>query len=696
MEQVLASKVDTKCYTQMRAPQVLPRSVLTQKRTNQMLQVDQQVSKIARIFREREQTYQLLEQSVTKATTQLSYICKLTLEERHRSARLATSTEQSKETLCTLKEQIRILGDEQLDPLNKDFERVRLTAEAKKALASEIETDISYVTHMLRSLCQDPLATLKEHMQLMKSAQLKQLQEIQEKRKEADRLREHLHSKSMSLDALLSDNLNVKTMLEESAQDVRDLQAAVAEAEALLTSNMQKYAEIKAWNDAEQKKRDNELEESKASVLRAKEESLIWESEIEIARLNKSTLLNNVKSSQARAEDQRTRCDELLSRVEELTARADGIRGEVADLTAQSDRLQTERCALEQEQRAARARVEAVQETTAALTESIARQQELMTDTVRQHDDRQAQQSKLYEALQARKDSQRAATLQHSQRTKDMLSELQRAKCSSMHQSNTLATLQAEAHIAEQNRSAQQRATDAAQLAAAEATAALKAQLEARAQDHAESLSKELANQKKRILQQAQQVEALQRAEEDSRDKIQALSNASFSPEDIIRLLPDLQNELDHIIAEEVKQQKETLEEAFLAETATQRAALDDIRSGKRLEREYTSRKAGAKQLQSKIDDAMSAVRALGQGDCAAASSALRQECSSMEMRRLHSSPCEDDMLYAADGAALKVLETDTVQNRLIQSAVQTPVFSKHNVKAFASPDDWFTDADLW
>lgn len=682
MEQV----VSIAAPTQIRAAKVRmsdpTRNVVTLKRTQEMQQVDAQVSKIAKIFKEREQASQELAQTINRANAQLNHVWRMTLQERHRNARLSTSNDQAGDVLAALKKHVENLGKCELDPLNNDFERVEITDKNTRSLAEEMESDIAGIAAKFKSQCLEPLVFLREEISRLREEHARRIQDVEHKNQDCILLRAQVDQQSLNLDEAITEKLALTTGDGEKGHTITILQTSIEKTKNALETNKGRLDELVQWTTNEELKKQEEMAAARASLEGAKEESLALDAEIERAHTSKHAHLQIADAEKQRAEDQSTRCSDARKRTAELEVRKAELLANIADVKAREECAQKDIQIMHQQQQLAHAKVDAAQETTSSLVESIARQQLLMTETVLKHDERQAQQSKLYQAVQVQKDSQRTTALQNTQLAKNIKEEVQRQKEAASQQEQKLSLLRTELHEASQARYLQQQTADKELVAAAEAEEALRAHVEARMQCYAEDLQVLVAAKEVEVQDAVQKHKETQQQEREMGTRVHTLASKPNTLAESTRLLPDLQCELDRLIAESMEEQKLSFETALQEKLAPQLQALSELTSGKRLEAERQRSEAAVKELESKIKDTL---RTKGEG----------------RLGRVKSpsllSLCVADFEEKEEFRPYIRLNAKQRRPALPSQPVSplSPLVSNISpVKA--SPRDWFSDTDMW
>jgi len=640
-----------------------------------MLQVDAQVNKIARIFREREQASQELARTINKAGAQLNYVWRLTLVERHRNARLATSNDQTGDALKTLEKHIENLGKDQLEPLNSDFQRVQIADENARSLAKDMESDIACIADSFERMCRDPLVLLREEILRLQQAHERRMRIAECKSRERDRLRALVDQQSLDLDRIITEKLALTSAYDKTALNVSALQASIEDAKSAMESKKRECDEMVQWNRSEERKKTDEIASTRASLESAKEESVALDVELERAHTSKHAHLQITETESRRAVDQNTRCLDTRKRTAELEVRQERLLKSIADMKAREECAQKDCQIMHKQQQIAHARVHAEQETTLSLVETIAKQQLLMTETVLQHDERQTQQSKLYQALQVQKDSQRAAALQTAQQVKDLLEELQHQSDAASQQTDKLSLLRVEMQEASQARNLQQRAADKELIAAAETEEALRAHMEARMQGYADDIHILIAAKEVEVHDAIQKHNVMQQKEKEMSLRVHALAASPNSLAESTRLLPGLQSELDRLISECIEEQQLSLEAALQEKMSPQLQALNELNSGKRLEAERKRSETTIRELEGKIEEAVRTARDLSRVSPPLCTTDLEENPGFQHYTRVNSKS-----RYPAPSQPVSPLTSI--------SPTVTPVK--------ASPRDWFTDADMW
>jgi len=636
--------------------------------------VDAQVNKIARIFREREQASQELAHTINKAGAQLNYIWRLTLQERHRNARLATSNDQTADALNALEKLIGSLGKDELEPLNSDFQRVQITHENVRSLASEMDSDISIITDHFEATCQNPIALLREEISRLRVAHDSRLQLAESKSRARYQLCAQVEQQSLSLDTIISAKLALAAAEEKTADKIVTLEAYIEEEKSVLSRKQRELDEILQRIRNEERKKMDEVAAARGSLEDAREECAALDAELERAHASRHAHLQTVQTESKRVDDQSTRCADTQKRIAELEVRKASQLESIADMQAREECARKDCQTMLQQRQIALSRVEAAQETTSSLAETINRQQLLMTESVLEHDERQKLQSKLYEALQAQKDSQRSAALQTAQQAKDLHEEVQHQCEAAAQQANELSLLRLQLQEATQARNMQQQAADKELIKAAETEEALRAHVEARMQCYAEDVQMLTAAKEVEAQEAIQRYKVMQQKEREMSSRVRALATSSNTLTESTRLLPHLHSELDSLIAQCIEEQRQSLEAALAEKMAPQLQALHELNSGERLEAERKQGEATLHELESKIDTALRTVRDHGRVSPPLRATEFEEKQGFQRYTRVNIKP--------------RPATSQPVSPLSSMSSTVTPVK--------ASPRDWFSEADMW
>jgi hypothetical protein len=313
-----------------------------------------------------------------------------------------------------------------------------------------------------------------------------------------------------------------------------------------------------------------------------------------------------------------------------------------------------------------------------------------MTNTVRLHDEEQAQLDHLYKCLQLKKDANRSAILEASHRAQSARAELPRAKADYAEIQKRLESLRKELESAARKNQTQKQTCEKVHVAAEEAQAALVAYKNARAHQYMQDLEAAVRDKQAKLQALVQRSDELQAKESDLHAKHVALVSCSTAKNAAEVPLTVSQSELDKLVASGVEEQRATLEAAFQLEISPKVKALEELQSGRRLELARSHREAGLDKLRAKIREMKTGGKRAPPRAQHFNSEEIHQLQSTVYVRNV-SKPNAAPASAAAVAVAGNFVLVDGVK-RSAKPPVST--FSPSNVST-SSPGDWFNE-DLW
>jgi hypothetical protein len=667
----------------MKTPHAAVRTV--QKRTQDMVLVEEHVSKIARVFLHVTQQNEQLRKSVDILTNDISYYWKLTMDERHKTARLVASMGIDAEVLSHLKTLVRKFETDQVEPLTRDFELVEDLDHQRWQLLDEMIFDLATVCNVFQYACRQPIGKICDSAAKLRSTQELIAQQLQANALVSSKLRlENQSEKSRNellhivKDEKLAEKSTSKSQASASRQlcveEVEKLDERILMRETLYEQNCRKEAEI-------QEHKLKTQADLKAVTARA----TLLDGELELARVGLQGILQKISSTQARSSDQNARLHELTQRCSNLLTHNRKITDDIDDFREQELNVKDEIDFAEDELKKAKAHVLSAQSITTSLTDGIAAELVRMTNTVRLHDEKQSQLDALYHKLQVKKDAVRSAILEASQRAQSARAELPRARTEYADIRTKLESLRKELELAVCNNQHQKQRCDKVRIAAEEAEAALAAYKNSRANQYMRDIEAAVRDKQAKLQVLVQRCNELQAKDSDLRVKQAALATCSTAKNAAEIPLSISQSELDKLVSLSVEQQRVSLEAAFQLEILPQMQALEVLQSGRRLEIARSHREAGLDKLRAKIREIKTGKRA-----------PLRaQHLNSEGMRQVQrtvvvrSAPNPS----SSQAAASNSVYADGVK-RSTNAALSASTVTHSSTST--SMGDWFNDADLW
>jgi chromosome segregation ATPase len=672
---------------------VIPSShSLTSNLTKRKVQSDisSTVSKIQKVFQQRDAASRALQTQLQSVTKQYEYLDRQTSEINQYNGKLSSRKDLYKTLLSTLKEQIKAFSDDEVDPLIERFQGIKLVEKEHKNYLNEMESDLSYLANVFNMKCLDEIKSLLLTMtQLSKDrdntiAEINQLTDINQEYKVQNRLKreevvELARKQSNNEDALIE----LTQMVDSSNSELSKKQEEVQN----LQEHLNDLIRRKQYREEEQ---ENENLTSKANFNIAQAEAIQLNTSINSSRETSDSYTTKSKLLSEQSTVHYNIAKELNITVVALMKDEKSLQSNLltlkADTESAKERLEKSQAELKNQlQNADKAR-----DISDNLETQIASQQQRMSNAVQAHEDHRNTQNSLYFTLQSEKENLRTAIKVAKQKANHLSDATANINYEMKHKAELLNNLQSDNAVKSTSiEQMKKQLSDLQQSSLIMEEKLLKqhqsiaSSCVAKLQDDVKVKEKELKLTESNIIVYEQQLQDLREACKSSqtvpKDFATYFASKSVSDEDMTKLAESVR------IA--VTNQEKELESKFQQDIFQHVEALNELRTGNRLEQHRQRHELKLRKLQDdvyKINQNFQSVKQsqepVHRVQVEAATSGKKHHLSA-KMRGFTKNSTYQNQQHKAKGSTSKKL-------------VPNPVSPMTTISA--SPGDWFEDSEMW